>query len=162
MLSELAITCDKDYITVSFSLRDYPNAVVNTAHLDDPTCKPEVNNDTVSFSIGLMGCGTDVSNSEDSKYIDYKNKIHLKIGSMDDMDKSSSITRKYRVVLPFMCSYERKSLVTGRVRYSPKTTLVITSAGTKQTSQMRSYRKHRDTTSSCLQYGFDVYKDIII
>ena len=128
--TELTVLCDQNFIAVSFKLSDYPNANVGTAHLEDNACKPEVNNDIVSFKFGLLECNSKQSESEDGKYLDYQNKIHMKMTFTNP--ENSSIVRGFSVVFPFMCSYERKALMTGKVSYSPKTTLVITSAGMRR------------------------------
>ena len=126
--SELTIVCRNDFITVSFSLQDYPKAEVGTAHLEDPSCKPHIGIDTVSFRFGLLNCGTNRTDSANDEYIDYSNTIHMIVGALSDSpDSNSSFVQRHRIVFPFKCSYKRKYLLS--LSYNPKSSLMITNAG---------------------------------
>ena len=81
----------------------------------------------VKFTFGFGSCGTVQMDDGDKLY--YKNKVYL---TADEGSQDDAITRLHTEVIPFECSYEKKTTIS-KVSYNPKSTLVITDAGTVST-----------------------------
>lgn len=104
--------------------KNYPGLDTNVTHLEDEACVPVYKDDSKAvFRFGLEECKT--KHEDDGKMVSYSNRI---IAVVRDVVDEADITRKSTRILPFKCSYQKKTLLS-KVLYSPRYVQVVTDAG---------------------------------
>lgn len=104
--------------------KNYPGLDTNATHLEDEACVPVYKDDSKAvFRFGLEECKT--KHEDDGKLMLYSNRI---IAIVKDVVEEEHITRKSTRILPFQCSYQKKTLLS-KVTYTPRYVQLITDAG---------------------------------
>lgn len=121
--ANLEIACHSDFIEVTVESKNYPGLDTNVTHLEDEACVPVYKDDSKAvFRFGLEECKT--KHEDDGKMVSYSNRI---IAVVRDVVDEADITRKSTRILPFKCSYKKKTLLS-KVSYSPRYVQVVTDA----------------------------------
>lgn len=119
--AELKIVCHSDFIEVTVESKNYPGLDTNVTHLEDEACVPVYSDYSKAvFRFGLEECKT--KHEDDGKMMLYSNRI---IAIVNDVAAEEDITRKSVRILPFQCSYQKKTLLS-KVSFSPRKVQVIT------------------------------------
>lgn len=121
--ANLEIACHSDFIEVTVESKNYPGLDTNVTHLEDEACVPVYKDDSKAvFRFGLEECKT--KHEDDGKMVSYSNRI---VAVVRDVVDEADITRKSTRILPFKCSYQKKTLLS-KVSYSPRYVQVVTDA----------------------------------
>uniref|UniRef100_A0A8C5N3C9 ZP domain-containing protein n=1 Tax=Leptobrachium leishanense TaxID=445787 RepID=A0A8C5N3C9_9ANUR len=102
------LTCNENTMTLVIKKTSTDGLYDNHLRLNDPLCLLSSNSTHHVASVGFNSCGTEVKETEHE--IVFKNKVT----SFDEA--SAVISRKHQVIIPFNCSFPKKSRVSASFR----------------------------------------------